>query len=115
MNDIFNTFQEMLRSSEPNYAQFRRQLIARQTTLSGKERVRSNILMRLNAALDGFGEQRAGTSDVSILLRQVIRAYERRLQVKRSLWQVLSSREQAFGLRPTAEYEPDMVELYADP
>lgn len=115
MNDIFNTFQEMLCSVEPNFAQFRRQLMERQTTLSGKELVRSHMLMRLNATLVGFGEQRAGTSDVSILLRQVIRAYERRLQVKRSLWQVLSSREQAFGLRPTAEYEPDMVELYADP
>ena len=57
--------------------------------MSGKELVRSNILMRLNLALDGFAEQRAGTSDVSSLLRQAIRAYERRLEVKRSLWQVL--------------------------
>jgi GTP cyclohydrolase I-like protein len=66
--------------------------------------------MRLNWALDGFAEQHAGTSDVSILLHQAIRAYERRLEVKQSLWQVLSSREQAFGLHATAEHEPDMVE-----
>lgn len=115
MNKIFETFQELLRSSEPNYSLFRRQLIAKQASMSGKELVRSNILMRLNLALDGFTEQRAGTSDVSSLLRQAIRAYERRLEVKRSLWQVLSSREQAFGLRATAEREPDMVELFADP
>ncbi len=115
MNDVFETFQELLRSPEPNYSLFRRQLMAEQAALSGKELVRSHILMRLNWALDGFAEQRAGTSDVSILLRQAIRAYERRLEVKRYLWQILSSREQAFGLRPTAEYEPDMVELFADP
>src|SRR6266567_2089108 len=115
MNDVFGAFQELLRSSEPNYSLFRRQLMAEQATLSGKELVRSHILMRLNWALDGFAEQRAGTSDVSILLRQAIRAYERRLEVKRPLWQVLSSREQAFGLRQTAEREPDMVELFADP
>jgi ATP-dependent DNA helicase RecQ len=115
MNDVFETFQELLRSSEPDYSLFRRQLIARQATMSGKELVCSNILMRLNLALDGFPEQRAGTSDVSSLLHQAIRAYERRLEVKRSLWQVLSSREQAFGLRATAEREPDMVELFAVP
>ncbi len=115
MNDVFEAFQGLLRSAEPNYSQFRRQLMAKQAILSEKELVRSHILMRLNLALDGYAEQRAGTSDVSILLRQVIRAYERRLEVKRSLWQVLSSREQAFGLRQTAEREPDMVELFADP
>jgi len=115
MNDVFETFQELLRSSEPDYSLFRRQLMAKQGAMSGKELVRGNILMRLNLALDGFAEQRAGTSDVSSLLRQAIRAYERRLEVKRSLWQVLSSREQAFGLRATKECEPDMVELFADP
>lgn len=115
MNDIFETFQELLRSAEPNYSLFRRQLVAEQAALSGKELVRSHILMRLNWALAGFAEQRAGTSDISILLRQTIRAYELRLEVKQSLWQILSSREQAFGLRATAEHKPDMVELYADP
>lgn len=114
MNDVFETFQELLRSAEPNYSQFRRQLMAKQATLSGKDLTCSHILMRLNWALEGFAEQHAGTADVSILLRQTIRAYKRRLEVKRSLWQVLSSREQAFGLRPTTEHEPDMVELFAD-
>src|SRR5260370_9368696 len=115
MNDVFETFQELLRSPEPNYSLFRRQLMAKQGAMSGKELVRGNILMRLNLALDGFAEQRAGTSDGSRLLRQAIRAYEGRLEVKRSLWQVLSSREQAFGLRATKECEADMVELFADP
>ncbi len=102
MNDVFETFQELLRLPEPNYSLFRRQLMAEQAALSGKELVRGHILMRLNWALDGFAEQCAGTSDVSIPLRQAIRAYERRLEVKRSLWRVLSSREQAFGLHATA-------------
>lgn len=115
MNNIFEALQELLRTAEPDYPRFRRQLMEKQATLSGKELVRSQTLMRLVRALEGFAEQRAGTSDVSILLRQTIRAYERRLEIKRSLWQILSSREQSFGLRSTAEREPDMVELFANP
>jgi len=115
MNEIFESCQELLRSSEPNYVRFCRQLKEKQTGLSGKELAQSSILMRLSLALEGFAEQLAGTSDISILLRQAIRAYEHRLAVKRSLWQVLSSREQVFGLRPTEEQEPDMIELVADP
>ena len=115
MPDAFEAFQELLRSREPDYQLFLRELGLKEPSLSEWERVRSHILRRLSMAMEGLIEGRAGTSDITALLRQAIRTYERRLAVKSSSWQILSSREEATGLRSVGECDPNMTMLTADP
>lgn len=115
MPDVFEAFQKVLWSQEPDYQGFLRQLGLKEPSLNESERVRCHVLKRLSMALEGLAERRAGTSDITALLRQAIRSYERRLAIKSSLWQILSSREEATGLRPVEDRDPSMTMLAADP
>jgi superfamily II DNA/RNA helicase len=115
MSDVCEAFQGVLRSQEPDYQEFLRQLRLKELSLNESEGVRSHVLKRLSMALEGLAEGRAGTSDITALLRQAIRTYERRLAIKSSLWRILSSREEATGLRPVESRDPSMTTLAADP
>jgi ATP-dependent DNA helicase RecQ len=113
MSDLIGKLQALLLDPSPNYAAFRTQIAEMQKNLSGEKLARSHTLIRLSLALQGLEEKRAGTSDIAVLLRQVIRAYNHRLRIKRELWQLLSSREEEIGLRVTDNTGPGAVELQA--
>jgi superfamily II DNA/RNA helicase len=72
------------------------------------------MILRLALALEDFGERQAGPSDILALLRQIIRAYARRLEIHHSLWQQLSSAANTFGLQATTtEQTSDLYEIRA--
>jgi superfamily II DNA helicase RecQ len=114
MTDLIEQLQTLLVSNEPNYTAFRELAGKEQQKLEGKERARSHIPIRLSLALQGFREKRAGISDVAILLRQCIRAYEQRLVLPRRLWQQIQKSELDFGLRMTQEHSEGTIEVVAD-
>lgn len=113
MNNSVDKLQALLLDHSPNYAAFRVYLTDIQKNLAYESLAKSSALLRLSIALQELEEKRAGTADIAVLLRQVIRAYKRRLRVKRALWQLLSSHEQETGLRVTDDTDPDTVELQA--
>jgi superfamily II DNA/RNA helicase len=115
MSDRLDRLQALLLDQNPNYAAFRAQIAEVQERLTGEALAKTCALVRLSLALQGLEEKRAGTSDVAVLLRQVIRAYHCRLQVKRDLWKVISSREQETGLWAIDVVGPNVVELQAIP
>lgn len=115
MSDSLDKLQALLLDHSPDYAAFRTQIAEFQKNLADEALAKSQALIRLSRALQGLEEKRAGTSDIAVLLRQVIRAYNHRLQIKRDLWQLLSSRERETGLRVTDDSDPNTVELQATP
>jgi superfamily II DNA/RNA helicase len=113
MSIVFDRLVALLADSTPDYPAFRRELQPIIDVLTEDERVRSRVILRLSRALQDFAEHDAGTGDVAVLLRQVIRIYERRLPIPQSLWQLLSSRRDEFHLR-VVELKGDTVTLVAD-
>lgn len=114
MNDVFDAFQCLICTDVPAYYTFCRNLKQQQLVLTGKDLVRSHSIMRLCLALAQFRESQRGATDVTVLLRQVIRSYERRLTLPGTLWQNLSKNAEAIGLRVVDTQDDDMVQLTAD-
>lgn len=113
MDATFVPTQALLLAHTPNYGAFRSHLKTVQRTLSGSDLARSQIAIRLSHALQDLGERRAGTADVAVLLRQFIRAHNRRLRISTSLWRLLAGRDQETSLHAVFA-EDDTVELVAN-
>ncbi|GCE23213.1 protein DpdF [Dictyobacter kobayashii] len=114
MNDVFESLQDLLRAPNADYAYLRSQLLYKRANMTGLEEIRCTMILRLAMALEDFGEGQAGPADILALLRQIIRAYARRLEIHHSLWQHLSSAADAFGLQTTiAEHAPTLYEVRA--
>lgn len=114
MSELWNRLQALLLDPAPSYNAFHHWLRASQGSgaIVGDDIPRSEVARRLALALEGLAEQRAGTADIAVLLRQVIRTFKRRLEVKQQLWQLLRAREEMNALRVTATH-PDSVEIDA--
>src|SRR5687767_7874123 len=97
MDSPFEALQELLLSDAPDYAAFHMAARAAQEGLQGRELACARLVARAGLALQGFGERRAGTSDVAVLLRQVIQTFYRRLQMPQPLWQLLATRDEETG------------------
>lgn len=115
--DLVAHLQSLLLSDDPDYAGFQVTARKEQHTLSGLSLARSHIPIRLSLALQDFWEQRAGASDVAVLLRQCIRTYGKRLKLPSVLWQqlVTNEGENRSGLRVTQSDPDGTVEIVADP
>ncbi|MFL5627810.1 MAG: protein DpdF [Ktedonobacteraceae bacterium] len=114
MSEWLEQFQQILHKDTPDYRKFCIDLKKAQEKLQDIELVRSQGLMRLSLALDALRRQGKGVSDACVLLRQVIRSYERRITLPRALWDTLRTDEAAVGLRIADEREDGQVELVAD-
>jgi ATP-dependent DNA helicase RecQ len=115
MSAVFEALQQELTSQALGYSELRARLETLARDVPGLEAARGRAAVRLCHALQGLAERRAGTADVAVLLRQVIRAYARRLQVPRALWNLVGSRADETGLRVTIDASPDALEITADP
>lgn len=122
MTEPFDELQELLLSNTPDYTGFRNALAAQQAGFYSTELARSRALDRLSLAMQELenalattdGIDQVGTADICVLLRQAIRAYNRKLKIKARLWGVLSSREADTGLRVTHREASSTVTLTAD-
>ncbi len=112
--DFFDKLEGLLCSDNPNFAQFIVALKASQSRLTGLTLARSQGLLRLAIVLQQFQEGRAGTADLAVLFRQVIRAYYRSLRLKRHYLDQLSDRYYSSDLRITSEESDHIVTLVAD-
>lgn len=103
--------EELLESglvSQSRLADFQRNVTERTRSTQGIEAIRSRGLVRLVQALRNFdlnGRESGvvGTSDLVVLLRNVIRLYERSLAVPASLWELLRERASLAGLYTSVE------------
>jgi ATP-dependent DNA helicase RecQ len=115
MNDVFETLQKLMREEDPKYRLFNQRLAKQQAALIGVDLVRSRGIIRLCLALNYLAETGKGTSDVAVLLRQVIRVYDQPLTIQRSLWNMLGQHEESVGLHVIEEYLDSTILLSADP
>jgi ATP-dependent DNA helicase RecQ len=80
--------------------------------------VRLQSLIRLGNALQLFDsnrEERVGTSDLVVLLRQVIRTFSQSLRLHRDFYQQLQNRASQAGLYATSDQDSDSEVVYAPP
>jgi ATP-dependent DNA helicase RecQ len=121
MIDLFEEFQELIlanSSSDLIYNEFRQKLRIFQEEMDNKARARSQSLFRLSHAvqyLHSDREDRAtGTSDLAVLIRQVIRSHHRSLRIPTSEWLVIRNRAWEANLYLSKE-TPDFVTIHASP
>ena len=81
MSRLFERLQQQLWAEPSAYWDFIHDVAIGQKDLQGLELVRSYGILRLGMALQHWQETGLGASDVIVLLRQVIRSYERRLEM----------------------------------
>lgn len=105
VSDVADLLQSLLVHPEPDYTAFRAQVSSIQPQLDLLDRARARIAVRLSLALEAHAVQRAGTADIAVLLRQAIRAYNRRLPLPKSLWRAIQSHEVDSDLRVIEERE----------
>src|SRR5712692_10541357 len=113
--NMFETLQQLMREEDPEYRLFYQRLAKQQAALMGSDLIRSRGVMRLCLALRNLSETGKGTSDVAVLLRQIIRVYGQPLAIQRSLWNMLKQHEETVGLHMIEEYLDKMLLLSADP
>jgi len=87
---LFERLQQQLSAEPSAYWDLIHEVAISQKDLQELELARSYSILRLGMALQHWQETGLGTSDVVVLMRQVIRNYERRLEIPRAIWQKLS-------------------------
>ena len=113
MDEAFELLQSLLRSTEPNYYQTLKDLQGLQKSLDALNTAKSKPIERLILALRGLEDQKTGTSDLAVLIRQIIRYYKRGLFINHQLWSLISSRKNEFGLYIGSQLRPGEVEVLA--
>ncbi len=118
-DSLFDDLQVLLLARHPgDYFGLVQRMNAAQSDLSGVERARTCGLSRLTQALAYFYSEREdkqpGTADLAVLMRQVVRAYGRPLQLPVTLWRTLYSQARSASLYVTAG-DNNLVEVRAKP
>lgn len=114
MSEVFSALQALLAAPSPDYPNFRSEFGALQRHLAERELAASRAILRLSLALQDLPEGRAGTADVAVLLRQVLRIYRGRIDLPDGLWSLLRVRAEEAGLRATHEWPQGAIEVMAD-
>lgn len=114
MSRFFERLQQQLCAEPSAYWDFIHDVVISQKDLQGLELVRSYGILRLGMALQHWQETGLGASDVIVLMRQVIRSYERRLEIPRTMWQKLSKYSYQSGLLSIDVEDTPRVQIVAD-
>jgi ATP-dependent DNA helicase RecQ len=115
VNSIIEMLQEFMLASVSERRPIAEQLRRKLTDLRSEESARAQVAFRLAGVVQAFEEGgRAGTADVAVLVRQVIRTFSRRMKLRRELWRPLSSRNLACGLQTFGDDTDDVVSVGAD-
>ncbi len=114
MSELFDLFQQALTATAPDYHALSHTIKTHQKNLTNLELAQSNSLLRLSLALQQWSEGKAGTSDIAVLIRQVIRTYKQRLSIPIQLWNTIHTDETNAGLRVTRVTESNLLQLTAD-
>src|SRR5260370_14205135 len=114
MSRLFERLQQQLYTESSAYWDFIYDVAISQKDLQGLELVHSYCILRLGMALQHWQETGLGASDVIVLLRQVIRSYERRLEIPRTMWQRLSTYSYQSGLLSIDAEDTTRVQVVAD-
>ena len=88
MSELFDLFQSSITDTQDYVALFEN-VKKYQKELSGLELVHSDSLLRLCMTLRQWCQGKAGISDVTVLIRQVIRSYRRSLLIPTQLWNAI--------------------------
>src|SRR5437879_4395081 len=114
MSELFDVFQSLMDKETSDYSGFVHHVKRCQEQMADLELARSYGLLRLAQALQFWSEKAEGSKDVLVLLRQVIRSYERGLIVRMHLWQQLTAGESVPGLWSIGESDTTgMVQVRA--
>ncbi len=111
---LFERLQQQLSDESSAYWDFIHEVAISQKDLQGLELARSYSILRLGMALQNWQETGLGASDVIVLMRQVIRSYERRLEVPRATWQKLSKHSYQSGLLSMEVEDTMRVQIVAN-
>lgn len=111
---LFDGLETYLREDDANTSRFMRTLQEQQRGLEGEERAGSKLIERLVLALDAWVENEATKLDIAVLVRGVIRAYERRLMMPVQLWEQMGAEAERCGVYVTEEHG-GMVDVFARP
>ncbi len=114
MSRLFERLQQKLSAEPSAYWDFIHDVAISQKDLQGLELVRSYSILRLGMALQHWQETGLGASDVIVLMRQVIRSYERRLEIPRAIWQKLSKYSYQSGLLSIDVEDTTRVQIVAN-
>lgn len=115
MSELFDLFQAGITDTQ-NYNVLFENVKKYQKGLSDLELVYSDSILRLCQALQQWTQSKTGISDVTVLIRQVIRNYRQRLRIPMHLWIAMRTDEMnaASGLRATQIEGDTLVTLTAD-
>jgi superfamily II DNA/RNA helicase len=109
MDKFLDAFQELLLESNPSYSSFQQRLKNEQGRLWGIDFAKSHILLRTAVVWQAFNEGRAGTADLAILLRQMMRTYSRELKLKISIWEQLAKHQHDMSIRVVDQKESQVT------
>lgn len=112
MNHYFNAIQEMLLAENPQFSDFQRRLREKQQQLDRLGLAQSNVLLHLSLVYRAFKENQAGTADLAILLRQVMRVFHEELILSKKTWEALKKHQHQMSLRLVDE-DDERVRLRA--
>lgn len=99
MNHYFNALQELLLAESPEFVNFQHHLRNKQQKLIGIELAQSHVLLRASSIYQAFIENRAGTGDLGVLLRQVMRVFHEELILNTPTWESIEKHQHQMSLR----------------
>jgi ATP-dependent DNA helicase RecQ len=105
MNHYFDALQKLLLAENPDFRDFQRHLKKKQQQLANVELAQSHLLLRTAMVWRAFLEDRAGTGDLAVLLRQVMRVFAEELLLTQTTWQQLVRHQHDMSLRVVDENE----------
>ena len=114
MNHYFDALQELLLAESPQFTDFQCHLRDKQRSLVGIELAQSRVLLHTSLVYQAFTENQAGTSDLAILLRQVMRVFHEELILNKPTWKSLEEHQHEVSFRLVDE-DGERVRLRALP
>jgi len=113
IDSLFAQLEKHLSQPTPVLASFISQTVQSIKDVTGDERVRATAILRLLRGIDSREEKRASTTDVIILLRQVLR-WHARLSVHSEWWKPFRPLAGEFGVYDRKLAGSDLVQLWAN-
>lgn len=99
MNRHFDDLQALLLDDNPIFSSFRQRLKNEQRNLSGIDLAKNHMLLRTASVWQAFNEKRAGTADLAILLRQIMRTFSQELRLNQETWARLQKHRHEMSIR----------------